>query len=1006
MTTPSRPDLTRWNRAGLSRFDYLDGNAAVFLERLRAGLQQRFPAWTQAQASFPQDAQGRSLESEEARKQRLEQLYASDPDDMLWQLTRQFARACHVLGGHFDAYANEATLGTASQWENLRRLVELLDYAPLPPASAATPLVLTLKAGKSGLIEAGLQAKYSPAKGAPRVFESLADLEADARLNTLYARDHLNNPDQLTGQLSLDLIGRLDKLKAGEPLVLEDTSTTPGKLSAHRVEGLLLGDEQTTLTLSPAIPAGFHKGTTRVHLLPKERLKPLGPATDGVDSVGHSLQLAGSSTDLAAGDVVLIRSANDKPYYRRLKAVHDDRLVFYRSVGQLTLNGATVARPVTVPISHLNNPPGSRLIGDMEVDSDTVVEVVYVAGDWSRLANEWLADIRKIKTGEALREYLPCYYCLHAKYVPVTSDFKCDEPDERAGYTALTLTWHPDEDDVAEQLDLRLHNPQTLLAPPPTPGPWRVDSFLNKSEGGHLTGDLLCAAGKQTAAGDLAVVLRGSQMAWARLASVALDAEHSEVTLTAQGVWQDRGGGPFFLASSRVYSHFSLQARVADWQLNSHGLSGLRIDLDPIEGGWPAFIKGGRSLIVDNGSAVLETRLSKFGHDSQGDWLELTDPLPAGSTHSNLSIHANVVRAGHGESRPQRVLGSGDGTASNQSFTLAASDLSFVADAGMSAGVRADLNLSVAGETWTQVASLKDSGPSDAHYQVRIDEDGHARIQFGDGRHGRRLPSGGNNVRVSFRQGSGAAGNSEPGLLNKLAKPHPLIEALAQPLPSGGGADREGHADLRVNAPATLLTLDRAVSLSDFAQLARSHASVWQAGAFRLPPGLGQRERIEVVVVVAGSGPLLPALQAELEAFLLARAQPGVNVSVLDHTPLTFQLEVSVRIRTAAFDGQSVAEAVLAALNGAFSAQTRQLGQPLYRGEVYRVVDGVAGVENSQCSLRFDASTQTIPSSEKPPLEVSVDGELQAIKPGPRQCLSFDASGFVVTVQDYEETLL
>ncbi|MEM1302772.1 MAG: hypothetical protein AAGH17_09330, partial [Pseudomonadota bacterium] len=31
----TRTDLTRWNRAGLTRFDYVDGNAAVWLEELR-----------------------------------------------------------------------------------------------------------------------------------------------------------------------------------------------------------------------------------------------------------------------------------------------------------------------------------------------------------------------------------------------------------------------------------------------------------------------------------------------------------------------------------------------------------------------------------------------------------------------------------------------------------------------------------------------------------------------------------------------------------------------------------------------------------------------------------------------------------------------------------------------------------------------------------------------------------------------------------------------------------
>jgi len=35
-------DLTRWNRAGLRRFRYVDGNAVTFLEFLRAELAKRF----------------------------------------------------------------------------------------------------------------------------------------------------------------------------------------------------------------------------------------------------------------------------------------------------------------------------------------------------------------------------------------------------------------------------------------------------------------------------------------------------------------------------------------------------------------------------------------------------------------------------------------------------------------------------------------------------------------------------------------------------------------------------------------------------------------------------------------------------------------------------------------------------------------------------------------------------------------------------------------------------
>jgi hypothetical protein len=966
------PDLTRWNRAGLARFDYLDGNAAVFLERLRQGLAHEFPTWPPAQAEIPAD------ETEEARKQRLEALYQSDPDDMLWQLTRQFARACHVLGGHVDAYANEAYLGTASQWDNLRRLVALLDYAPRPPASAATPLALFLKAGLAGRVAAGLQVKHSPASGAPLVFETLADLDADAACNTLYARDHDRNPHALSGH-TLILEGRHDKLKSGEPVVLEDERD--GQLSAHLVQGVLLGDASTTLTVKPAIPAGYARGWTVVHGQAKEKLAPLGPAATGVDAVGHGLQLAVPADGLAAGDIVMVRSGDDKPRYRRIKAVGDHRLVFYRALGQLTLAGATVARPVTLPLTQLDHPAKNRT-----TQGDTVIDVVYAAGDWSRLADQWLADIRVVAEGKDRREYLPLYYCLKANYFPVGTDPERLGEGDRPGYTALTLTWHPDTDDVPGTSNLALANPQTLLAPPPAAGAWPVDRFLNKSADGHLPPDLIAEASKQTAAGDLAVLAKGNQMAWARLAAVALDLEHGEATLSAEGTWQDRGGGPFFLAASRVFSHFVLAARPLHWQINDTPLSGRRVYPDAL----PALLKAGRALIVDNGATALETVLA--ARDPAGAWLDLADDLPAGSTAGNLRLHANVVTAGHGETRPARVLGSGDGTQVNQRFTLAVADLAYVADAAMTAGVRAALAVTVAGETWTQVASLKDAGPSDAHYQVRGDQDGHAEIQFGDGRHGRRLPSGGNNVRVAFRQGAGAAGNLAAGGFAKPARPHPLVETVGQPIAASGGADREANADLRVEAPATLLALDRAVSLADYAKLARGHASVWQAQAFRRPPGLGQRERIEVVVMAAGAGTLSEALKQDLRAYLAARAQPGVTIAVSDYQRLGFRLEITLRARTDAFDAQAVQDAVLAALAAAFSEQARQLGQVLYRGEVYQVVDAVAGVENSDCRIVLAAA----PAGAAPARTAEIDGAILTATPGAGQCLAFDSATLVV----------
>ena len=160
-----RSDITRWNRAGLRRFQYVDANAATYLEELRVRLAERFPLWQAVQ---------RSAEIEQYRRPR------SAVPDWGWEIARSLARACHVLGNHIDAFANESYLATATQWESLRRLVALVDYHPAPPASALTNLVLVAKPGASGTVPLG----FAVSAATPGVmFETMEALAIDAALN-------------------------------------------------------------------------------------------------------------------------------------------------------------------------------------------------------------------------------------------------------------------------------------------------------------------------------------------------------------------------------------------------------------------------------------------------------------------------------------------------------------------------------------------------------------------------------------------------------------------------------------------------------------------------------------------------------------------------------------------------------------------------------------------------------------------------------------------------------
>lgn len=181
-----RTDLTRWNRASLNRFRYIDGNAMTFLETLRQALLARFadPAaatlkWgdlvprragdaADAFVRYEQEQLRLAAETKRERLDRLAAQYDGDRRDWAWEIGRVLARAAHVLTEHIDAYANEGYLRTATQWDSVRRLVEMLDYHPAPPASASTRLVIAAKQGPLDCWPAGSRSNTRRPTGAHR----------------------------------------------------------------------------------------------------------------------------------------------------------------------------------------------------------------------------------------------------------------------------------------------------------------------------------------------------------------------------------------------------------------------------------------------------------------------------------------------------------------------------------------------------------------------------------------------------------------------------------------------------------------------------------------------------------------------------------------------------------------------------------------------------------------------------------------------------------------------
>ncbi len=952
----SAGDLTRWNRAGLRRLQYVDANAAVHYERLRAALRSRFgELWPQNPP--PPD------ETDERRRERIQAQYAGARGDWGEELARALARACHVLSGYLDAYANESTLRTATQWDNVRRLVEMLGYHPGPPASASTPLFLLAKEGKRGRLDKGFAVKHSPPRGgAPVVFETLADLEVDHALNALRLEGHGVSPQLLTGA-TLELEARVPGLKLGEPVVLEREGFTLARLVAGIQD--LNGRTELRFDVELTSAMGFKRGETLVHVKPADRVEPLGPAqTDATAGmIGDTLVLAEAPRTLGDGAVVYIADGVNA-YFRRVAAIDGLRVRLDRALGgPLRLDRAWLSHARAVPVTRVNG----RTVGA----GGTRLFAFKAAGDLSgAVPSRLIADVVG-GTSNPLREFR----VVAARYQRPVPD------DPESGCTTFTV------EDPSQVLD----NPQGVYLPA-VAREWKLDSFLFDAEGGLLPKTLLTTLPKAASPGDFVVVASGARLAWAKLDAVASDPQAGNAQLRV-AQWLTRGSGRFYLAQTRLYSRFSRTLRPFGAQRNETPATPARLRLLSR----PALLVAGRRLWIEreeNGgwSGGCETLVTGIGEDGA---VLIDPPLGEGFTVGNTVIRGNVVSAGHGERQNERILGSGNAALLNQSFVLNVAGVSFVADPTFPAGVRADLDVMIEGRRWTEVATLDASGPGDAHYVVRMTEEGHVRIGFGDGTRGRRLPTGSNNVRLRYRLGSGLAGNLPPASLEKPARPSPLIDKVRQRDPARGGGDMEGVSSLKRNAPASVLTLERAVSADDYAHLAAAHASVWRARAFALPSAL-RRPRIEVVVVPAGGGSLDERLEAALRDFLAAHSLPGVQPSVTGYGQVRMHVSVKLRTVAAEYNPETVKTQAAARLAEAFALERREIGADLYLSEVYAAVESIAGVRNSSCTLFWDRRVAE-------PFEKRPAG--QRIEAGPREVVFLDterAGALQVEVEEFE----
>ena len=381
----------------------------------------------------------------------------------------------------------------------------------------------------------------------------------------------------------------------------------------------------------------------------------------------------------------------------------------------------------------------------------------------------------------------------------------------------------------------------------------------------------------------------------------------------------------------------------------------------------------------------------------------LARPLLCSYDRSTVVIYGNVAAATHGETR-REVLGSGDAARGFQKFILKQKPLTYVS-ATTASGAASTLKVRVNDVLWQGKPSLYDLPVRERAYITRLNDDGNVAITFGDGVSGARLPTGDENIVAIYRTGIGAAGMVKAGQLSLLMTRPLGVQKVTNPLAPTGAADPETRDQARQNAPFTVLTLDRIVSLRDFEDFARAYAGIGKAQATWL--WNGEQRIVHVTIAAATSNGADYKVDLESELFKNLRlAMDAVRDTVqrlviASYEPVFFLLKACVVIDPT-YIVEKVLAAVKAALQQTYDFERRDFGQPVYKSEVLATIQAVEGVIAVFLDQLFFRGETPGPSTPPPLLPASraaraetATGPGDAIKPA--QLLLLDPNGIDVT---------
>jgi hypothetical protein len=888
------------NRPGLDALDYRIGTHGSFLERMLRALPRAKVA-----AGDDGQAQSRPLAS----------LTSRDPAEPAVALLDACATVADVLTFYQERIANEGFLRTATERRSVLELARAIGYELSPGVAAHVYLAFSVEdaAGAPGVcaIDQGMQVQSVPPQDKlPQIFETSTPFTARAEWNTL--RPRLTRPAEIA-------------------IVVDGTDLL---LCLLGLDGEF-AESADALTASDYYPLG--------------KLDDVSTQRKALKI--NSLFVNESATIPAKGDLLLFagRKANSvKTVLRRIAGVTPDP---ERKRVRLDLRELTGSLPeARTTISY--TPPkfaafGKVTLRNLGFGTETLRQAIGT-GTWRErdlrvlssvqgwrlpfvakaLATAVPAERREVDTGLfSFRERLAFFghNAPRRGSLPKAESLKNDPytgPDWDAVTTGTPRTIWEDSQGTANpnagpHAYLERYAPglaadswAVFESPDQTPQPYRVFGAAESSRADYGLSGKGCGLTLGDASGNKCTTIPTTPAFGFR-------------TTVAHVVSQ-----PLDLAPLPIEQPVASGATSIELGQLAFGLSA----------GQPIILSG--ELEDTRGVEASEVVfIDEVVHNRGFTTLLLKAGVKQSYVRDKLVINANVVHATHGET-VQELLGGGNGAVSNQRFLLRKPPLTYV-PAGNTRGSETTLELRVNGVRWDEAPSLYGLGAHEEKYTVRHDDDGRSQVIFGDGIRGARLPSGAANVTARYRSGIGPDGEVDADSLTIL-RTRPLgLRGVTNPLEAGGAEGPERLANARRNAPQTVLTFERVVSLEDFEDFARTFPGIGKAQAELLWQG---DHRVVALTVAGANGKAPPDDTLDNLRQAIRAGSDGSQAFVVQPFKLRyFNCRASIWI-DARYQPDRVLAALDEALRHAYSFEARELAQSVFEGEVMSLMQGVDGV--------------------------------------------------------------